>query len=901
MYELTKSILIIVVVAALAGTANAAVWTCGAGDGNAWDPCNWRADPLVEPNYPLEAMWEFNEPNLCDANVTRDMTITNLIVGAPDANLGTFDLNVLCGAVIRIENTTGHFNIGSGGDNATGARVNVSCDGMLLGDGEDTFVSAGHQGNGSTGFLTVADDASVYVPTGVVTAGFLDGSYGEIHISGNAYVESGKWCGIGTYGEGKLIMTGGTLYVGTETSQDWRLIIACAWCDSGGGHIQLDGGLITTPAMDMGDDDYIGTMDITGGKLIVRNGQGSVAPGGLMGVIGDGRLSAYGGRGEFVITEPGDGSVEVTAVQVPPCAAWNPSPRNNQTVSGDLRDSLILRWTRGDYAAKHDVYFGTDFNDVNNADINDVSGIYRGRQDNLDDPEPNDFYPISEVLDLDTTCYWRIDEVNSAGTIDCRGSVWTFNISNYITMEGFENYADDTALRTVWDGYPADLHTLVTDNGHGGSSKSMKTTFNEKIPFWYSRSFSGGDRDWTQAGVEALELYFQGQASNPPIPMYIELSDGITTTRVDYDGDANDVIQPDWITGWVTWNVDLDDFTGVDLNDVNSIKIGFDATNPGGPSNPGSINIDNLRLYQTRCISSKIPGDIVGDDCLADLFDYTEFADVYLLEDQMVTPVAPVTGPVLLYHFEESYPSLTAHDSSGNGYDGEVIGSPEPWYDVGYIGKCIWFDGYMTVAVDVNSLNTVNNAVSVSFWINGDVDYQPQNNDYVFYAVDANELPVKQIMLASVPWGNGDIIWGTTTKSSDWLRWKAQAASDFEGTWTHYALVKDAVIGHMRIYRNGELVAAVDGTTEPLNGSNATHFAIGSEWDGEGSAYYGKLDEFQVFDYALTHAEVLHLAGFTTPQLVPINLAADTDDDGDVDLTDLGNIVEIWLTQVLWP
>jgi hypothetical protein len=639
-------------------------------------------------------------------------------------------------------------------------------------------------------------------------------------------------------------------------------------------------------------------MDITGGTLIVREGQGDVQPGGLMGVIGDGRLSAYDGDGEFVITEPGDGSVEVTAIELPPEAARRPSPRNNETVPGELRKSLILRWTRGENAAKHDVYFGTDFNDVNNADINDVNGIYCGRQDNLDDPEPNDFYDINEVLDLDTTCYWRIDEVNSGGTILHKGSVWTFNISNYITIEGFENYADNTALRAVWDGSPADMHTLVTDNGHGGSSKSMRAMYNETIAFSYSRSFSGDDCNWTQAGVEALELYFQGQASNPPIPMYIELSDGVATTRVDYDGDANDVIQPDWITGWVTWNIDLDDFTGVDLNDVNSIKIGFDAPKPSGIS--GYINIDNLRLYQTRCIPSKIPGDIVGDDCLADLFDYTEFADVYLLEDQMVTPVAPVNGPVLLYHFEESYPSLTAHDSSGNGYDGEVIGSPEPWDEGGYIGKCIWFElGFVTVAVDTNSLNTVNNAVTVSFWINGD-DAQPQN-DYVFYAADANELPVKQVMLASVPWENGDVIWGTTTKSSDWLRWKAQAESDFKGTWTHYALVKDAVIGHMRIYRNGELMASVDGTIEPLNGSNATHFALGSEWDGEGSGYEGKLDEFQLFDYALTHAEVLHLAGFATPQLVPINLAADTDDDGDVDLTDLGNIVEIWVTQVLWP
>ena len=73
-----------------------------------------------------------------------------------------------------------------------------------------------------------------------------------------------------------------------------------------------------------------------------------------------------------------------------------------------------LCWTPGEGAVSHDVYFGTDFNDVNNA--NTSSAIFKGNQD-TNSYDPN-------LLESATGYFWRIDEVNSCCTR--KGAVWQF-------------------------------------------------------------------------------------------------------------------------------------------------------------------------------------------------------------------------------------------------------------------------------------------------------------------------------------------------------------------------------------------------------------------------------------------------------------------------------------------
>ena len=91
--------------------------------------------------------------------------------------------------------------------------------------------------------------------------------------------------------------------------------------------------------------------------------------------------------------------------------AFNPNPVEG---AAGVDPNTILGWSPGKDAASHDVYLGTDYNDVNDADVG--SPEYRGNFD------VSHWDPCE--LELMTTYYWRIDEVNDSNL--WKGYVWSF-------------------------------------------------------------------------------------------------------------------------------------------------------------------------------------------------------------------------------------------------------------------------------------------------------------------------------------------------------------------------------------------------------------------------------------------------------------------------------------------
>ena len=80
-------------------------------------------------------------------------------------------------------------------------------------------------------------------------------------------------------------------------------------------------------------------------------------------------------------------------------------------------ESALLFWTGAWTAAEHDVYFGTDFDDVNDATASEPPvDPYKGRQ-------TDNFYDVFDLVP-GTTYYWRIDEVNDPNI--WKGVVWSF-------------------------------------------------------------------------------------------------------------------------------------------------------------------------------------------------------------------------------------------------------------------------------------------------------------------------------------------------------------------------------------------------------------------------------------------------------------------------------------------
>jgi subtilisin family serine protease len=91
--------------------------------------------------------------------------------------------------------------------------------------------------------------------------------------------------------------------------------------------------------------------------------------------------------------------------------ASNPSPSDGAT---GVDPNVVLSWSPGKDALSHDVYLGTNYDDVN--DANTSSPEYMGNFD------VNYFDPCG--LEKATTFYWRIDELDGPNTY--KGDVWNF-------------------------------------------------------------------------------------------------------------------------------------------------------------------------------------------------------------------------------------------------------------------------------------------------------------------------------------------------------------------------------------------------------------------------------------------------------------------------------------------
>ncbi len=94
----------------------------------------------------------------------------------------------------------------------------------------------------------------------------------------------------------------------------------------------------------------------------------------------------------------------------------SPSPASGTT---DVAPATTLSWSAGEFAAEHDVYVGSSFEDVNNAATGDAA--YQGRQTETSyDPG---------ALTLGETYFWRVDEVNAAPDQTVfKGDVWNFEV-----------------------------------------------------------------------------------------------------------------------------------------------------------------------------------------------------------------------------------------------------------------------------------------------------------------------------------------------------------------------------------------------------------------------------------------------------------------------------------------
>ena len=103
--------------------------------------------------------------------------------------------------------------------------------------------------------------------------------------------------------------------------------------------------------------------------------------------------------------------------------AFNPQPADEAI---DVPRDVVLSWDPMETATTRDVYLGTVFDDVNEASRANPMGML------LSQGQTETAYGLPEILDFDTTYYWRIDEVNAPpdGTL-FKGDVWSFTTESF--------------------------------------------------------------------------------------------------------------------------------------------------------------------------------------------------------------------------------------------------------------------------------------------------------------------------------------------------------------------------------------------------------------------------------------------------------------------------------------
>ncbi|MHC4501479.1 MAG: hypothetical protein ACYS21_20505, partial [Planctomycetota bacterium] len=274
------------------------------------------------------------------------------------------------------------------------------------------------------------------------------------------------------------------------------------------------------------------------------------------------RLTANSNWGGFM---PQYGLSEVRFFQIP-VSARNPDPDSGAT---GVDVDVILGWTAGREAARHDMYFSSDEQAV----IDGTAAVATMTE--------TSYGPLS--LDLDATYYWKVIEVNEAETPSTwESAIWSFTTTDHLIVDDFESYNDlhpddpeSKRIFSVWSlvGYddpPFCERTIVH-----GDRQSMPFFYNNTDGAAYSEAELplSPPQDWTQAGAATFVLHFYGAEGNAG-QLYVKV-DGFKKAE------------------WKQWNIDLASL-GVNPQNVTKLAIGIDGNGAGG-----TLYFDDIGLYRT--------------------------------------------------------------------------------------------------------------------------------------------------------------------------------------------------------------------------------------------------------------------------------------------------------------
>ena len=179
----------------------------------------------------------------------------------------------------------------------------------------------------------------------------------------------------------------------------------------------------------------------------------------------------------------------IWSFSIPPKIAYNPIPGNGAKF---IEPDVKLSWTAGFGAKLHTVYFGDNFDDVNNA----KGGL----------PQGTATYTPPK-LELEKTYYWRVDEFDAINTY--KGDVWSFTTTragggikgeyfNNMTLSGKPALTRiDPQINFYWNPGPNPPPGINEDSFSVRWTGELEAAFSEPVTF-----ITGSD--------DGVRLYFDG-------------------------------------------------------------------------------------------------------------------------------------------------------------------------------------------------------------------------------------------------------------------------------------------------------------------------------------------------------------------------------------------------------
>jgi len=214
----------------------------------------------------------------------------------------------------------------------------------------------------------------------------------------------------------------------------------------------------------------------------------------------------------------GDGVVDEKDLRVLTEELMTPGPK-----ASDVPCNVILSWIGPSFADSYDVYFGTSFDDVNNATRDDPCGVLVSKEQTETTYDPN------AILEFSQTYYWRVDGIEVViGSLEptiYRGPVLQFTTEAYaypiqnVTATASSLSAGMGPEKTV------DGSGLDENDGHSTDAKDM----------WQSK---GGPPQWIEFEFDQVYALHELWVWNSNTDLELLMSFGAKNVTIEYSTDG---------------------------------------------------------------------------------------------------------------------------------------------------------------------------------------------------------------------------------------------------------------------------------------------------------------------------------------------------------------------------